>query len=72
MDYIGALETALNRTARKNMLPMQQGDVPATEASPELLRRLTGYVPTTSVEEGVAAFVAWYCDHYRGDSGLEG
>lgn len=72
MDYIGALERALNRTAHKNMLPMQQGDVPATEASPELLRRLTGYVPTTSVEEGVAAFVAWYCDHYRGDSGLEG
>lgn len=70
MDYIGALEVALGRTAHKNMLPMQQGDVPATEASPELLRRLTGHVPTTSVEDGVAAFVAWYRDHYRGDSGL--
>jgi UDP-glucuronate 4-epimerase len=65
LDYVGALEAALGRTARKNMLPMQQGDVPATEASPELLRRLTGSIPTTSVEEGVAAFVAWYRDHYR-------
>jgi UDP-glucuronate 4-epimerase len=65
MDYIGALEAALGRTAQKNMLPMQQGDVPATEASPELLRRLTGEIPTTSVEEGVAAFVAWYRDHYQ-------
>lgn len=66
MDYIGALETALGRTARKNMLPMQQGDVPATEASPALLQRLTGHIPTTSVEEGVAAFVAWYREHYHG------
>lgn len=70
MDYIGALEAALGRTARKNMLPMQQGDVPATEASPELLRRLTGHIPTTSVEDGVAAFVAWYQDHYQCDNGL--
>jgi UDP-glucuronate 4-epimerase len=64
MDYIGALEAALGKTARKNMLPMQQGDVPATEASPELLRRLTGQVPTTSVAEGVAAFVSWYREQY--------
>ncbi len=64
MDYIGALEAALGKIARKNMLPMQQGDVPATEASPELLRRLTGYAPTTSVEDGVAAFVSWYREQY--------
>lgn len=66
MDYIGALEQALDKSANKNMLPMQQGDVPATEASPELLRRLTGEIPTTSVTEGVAAFVSWFRDHYRG------
>ncbi|WP_294307990.1 NAD-dependent epimerase/dehydratase family protein [uncultured Sphingomonas sp.] len=66
MDYIGALEQALGKSANKNMLPMQQGDVPATEASPELLRRLTGEIPTTSVTEGVAAFVSWFRDHYRG------
>lgn len=66
MDYIAALETALGKTARKNLLPMQAGDVHATEASPELLRRLTGTIPTTSVEQGVAAFVEWYRQHYTG------
>lgn len=65
MDYIAALEAALGRTARKNFLPMQQGDVPATEASPALLRNLVGAIPTTSVADGVAAFVAWYRQHFR-------
>lgn len=64
MEYIAALETALGKTAVKNMLPMQAGEVHATEASSALLRRLTGSVPSTSVEDGVAAFVAWYRDHY--------
>ena len=63
MDYIGALEAALGKTAKKNFLPMQAGDVPATEASPALLRALTGRVPTTSVEKGVAEFVRWYREH---------
>jgi UDP-glucuronate 4-epimerase len=65
MDYIAAAERALGRTAIKNFLPMQAGDVPATEASSDLLRRLTGYAPSTTPEEGVAAFVRWYLDHYR-------
>ena len=65
MDYIAAAEKALGRTAIKNFLPMQAGDVPATEASSDLLRRLTGYAPSTTPEEGVAAFVRWYLDHYR-------
>ena len=43
---------------------MQKGDVPATWASPDLLRALTGYVPSTRVEEGVAGFVAWYRGFY--------
>lgn len=60
MDYIGALETALGRTAKKNFLPMQAGDVPATAAAPELLESLTGSRPATTVTEGVAAFVNWY------------
>ncbi len=65
MDYIAELERALGRPAEKNMLPMQQGDVPATEASSDLLRQLTGYVPGTPVSEGVPAFVGWYRDHYQ-------
>ncbi|WP_294332152.1 NAD-dependent epimerase/dehydratase family protein [uncultured Sphingomonas sp.] len=65
MDYIGAAEKALGRTAIKNFLPMQAGDVPATEASADLLRRLTGYAPSTTPEEGVAKFVRWYLEHYQ-------
>lgn len=65
MDYIGAAEAALGRTAIKNFLPMQAGDVPATEASSDLLRRLTGYAPSTTPDEGVAAFVRWYLEHYQ-------
>jgi UDP-glucuronate 4-epimerase len=64
MDYIGALETALGKTAIKNFMPMQQGDVPATEASSELLVRLTGSSPQTPPSEGIAKFVEWYREFY--------
>ncbi|MEG3179135.1 NAD-dependent epimerase/dehydratase family protein [Sphingomonas sp. LT1P40] len=64
MDYVAALEGAMGREARKNFMPMQPGDVPATEASPELLRNLIGFVPTTDVREGVQAFVDWYREFY--------
>ena len=60
MDYIAALEKALGMTAKKNFLPMQAGDVPATEASPALLRALTGCVPATPIAQGVDEFVRWY------------
>lgn len=69
MDYIAALEKALGMTAKKNFLPMQAGDVPATEASPALLRALTGRVPTTPVEQGVAEFVRWYREHVAAEKG---
>ena len=45
-------------------MPMQQGDVPATEASPDLLRRLTGFVPEIEPAVGVRKFVDWYREHY--------
>ncbi len=64
MDYIAALETALETTARKNLMEMQPGDVPATWADTTLLSQLTGYEPQVSVEEGVARFVAWYRGYY--------
>ncbi len=64
MDYIGALEGHLGQTAKKNFLPMQKGDVPATEASSALLEELTGYVPSTPVGVGVPQFVDWYRSHY--------
>ncbi|MCY1243917.1 hypothetical protein D9M72_569590 [compost metagenome] len=46
------------------MLPMQQGDVPRTYASPDLLEALTDFKPSISVEEGVARFAAWYDEYY--------
>ena len=65
MDYIGALEKALGKTAEKEMLPLQAGDVPATYADVSDLMKDTGYKPNTPVEEGVAKFVAWYKDFYK-------
>ena len=59
LPFIAAIERALGRPIEKRMLPMQKGDVPATWAAPDLLRALTGYVPTTDVETGVRAFVEW-------------
>ena len=60
MDYIAALEDALGVTAKKNMMAIQPGDVPATWADNELLQALIGKVPSTSVKDGVRAFVKWY------------
>ena len=63
LDYIAGLERALGRTATRNLMPMQPGDVTATESDPSLLRALTGTSPTTPVEEGVRRFVDWYLDY---------
>lgn len=60
MEFIAAMEAAMGKPARKNMLPMQLGDVTATFADPRLLQSLIGYVPNTDVWEGAAAFVKWY------------
>jgi UDP-glucuronate 4-epimerase len=68
LDFIDALEQALGKKAVRNYLDMQKGDVPRTFASADLLERLTGYRPRTSVEEGVEALVAWYRD-YRARNG---
>ena len=46
------------------MREMQKGDVPITFASPELLEKLTGYVPSTRIDVGVRAFVEWYRGYY--------
>ncbi|WP_018947750.1 NAD-dependent epimerase [Thioalkalivibrio sp. AKL17] len=65
MHYIEVLEENLGKKAEKNLLPLQPGDVPDTYADVEDLRADTGYEPTTTVEEGVASFVAWYRDYYQ-------
>ncbi|MCF8200326.1 MAG: NAD-dependent epimerase [Sulfuritalea sp.] len=60
MAYIEALEQALGKTATKNFLPLQDGDVPATHADTTELNRVTGFSPATSVVDGVQRFVDWY------------
>ena len=65
MDYIHTLEACLERKAALRMLPMQPGDVAATYADTTALARDTGYTPGTSIEVGVARFVAWYREFYR-------
>ena len=65
MDYIACIEKAVGKTATKNMLPMQPGDVPATFADIEDLKADIGFEPKTPIEEGVKQFVAWYRDYYR-------
>ncbi len=62
--FVAAVEAALGRKAQRNYMEMQQGDVPATYANTDLLFRLTGYRPATSVNEGVPAFVTWYRDYF--------
>lgn len=66
MAYIETLELALDKTATKNFLPLQDGDVPATYAATSELRALTGFSPATSVQEGVKRFVDWYRGYYAG------
>ena len=65
MDFIDAIEKALGRTARKNFLPMQDGDVPATSADVSALAAWAGFSPGTPVDVGVQRFVDWYRDYYR-------
>ena len=65
LDFIGAIEQALGQTAEKRLLPMQDGDVPATYADTALLDDWVGFAPATPITEGVARFVAWYRDYYK-------
>ena len=65
LDFIGCIEAALGRKAEKNLLPLQDGDVPATYADVDALAQWVGFAPATSIETGVARFVEWYRSYYR-------
>jgi UDP-glucuronate 4-epimerase len=62
MAYIEALEKALGKTAIKNMMDIQPGDVPATHADTKALEEYIEFKPQTSIEEGVIRFVEWYVE----------
>jgi len=64
LTFIETLEKYLGKTAVKNLLPMQPGDVPDTYADVSDLVRDFGYQPSTQLEEGVGRFVRWYLDFY--------
>ena len=64
MHFIEILEQKLGRTAEKNYLPLQAGDVPATYADVDALIEDVDYRPSTPVEEGIGNFVDWYREFY--------
>jgi UDP-glucuronate 4-epimerase len=65
LDFIACIEDALGKKAEKRLLPLQDGDVPATYANTDALRDWVGFVPGTSIQDGVSRFVAWYRDYYK-------
>ena len=65
MEFIGCIEDALGRTAEKRLLPLQDGDVPATYADVDALRDWVGFTPATDIRSGIGRFVEWYRDYYR-------
>jgi UDP-glucuronate 4-epimerase len=65
LDFIEAIEDQLNKTAIRNYMGMQMGDVPATWADASLLQSLTGYRPQTDFRDGISSFVEWYREYYN-------
>jgi UDP-glucuronate 4-epimerase len=65
LRYIEVLEQCLGRKAQMELLPLQAGDVPDTEADVSALAAAVGYSPSVPVEEGVSRFVQWYRDYYQ-------
>jgi UDP-glucuronate 4-epimerase len=64
LDFVAVLERLLGRTARRELLPMQPGDVAASWADIEASRRDLGFEPKTTIETGLARFVEWYKDYH--------
>jgi UDP-glucuronate 4-epimerase len=65
LEFIGCIEDALGRKADKLLLPLQDGDVPATYADVDALRDWVGFAPATDIRTGIGRFVDWYRGYYR-------
>ena len=65
MDFIQTVESYLGLEAKKNMLPLQPGDVPASHADVTDLMKDMGYKPETTIKEGIKKFLEWYIDFYN-------
>jgi UDP-glucuronate 4-epimerase len=64
ITFIEVIEKVLGKTAQKNLLPMQPGDVLCTYADVDELIKDVGFKPTTPIEEGIHRFVQWYWEYY--------
>jgi UDP-glucuronate 4-epimerase len=62
--FISVLENCLGKKAKKNLLPIQPGDVPETFADVTDLAEDVGFKPATPIEEGIKKFVEWYREYY--------
>jgi UDP-glucuronate 4-epimerase len=65
MDFIKAIETKLGVTIKKNMMPIQAGDVPATYADVSDLVEDLNYKPATPIQKGIDNFVDWYLEFFN-------
>ena len=63
-DYITAIEDALGMKAKKELLPMQPGDVPSTFSDCSSLESYISYKPNTSIKDGIESFISWYREFY--------
>ena len=63
--FIACIEKAVGKSAIKNYMPLQPGDIPRTYADVAALETAVGFKPATTIEDGVAKFVAWYRQHYK-------
>ena len=65
MDFISYIEKKLGKTAEKNMLPLQPGDVLKTWANIDALINDYNYQPSTKIEDGIDKFIDWYIEYYK-------
>ncbi len=65
MEYIGTIENVLGKQAKKELLPMQMGDVPKTESDVTDLVRNLGYKPNTDIKLGITRFIEWYKQYFK-------
>ena len=65
MEFIECLESSLGKKAKKELLPLQPGDVPDTYADIDDLVEQFGYKPSTSIKQGISNFIDWYKSVYR-------
>ncbi len=65
MTFIETIEKTLGKKAKKKLLPLQAGDVPATYADVDDLMEDVGFKPATPINEGIKKFVDWYLKYYQ-------